>query len=100
MEIQITKQEEKIEVKVIGRIDTVTAAQFEQETAELLSVPAAQISLNCEELSYVSSSGLRSLLKLLKSVTAIGGSLTLCGLKAEIKEVFDITGFSSLFTIL
>lgn len=100
MEIQITNNTEAIEIKVIGRVDTITAPEFESGIQEVLELSEPTIIVECKELSYVSSSGLRVFLKLLKSITANGGTLSLRNLRAEIKEVFDITGFSALFTII
>jgi anti-anti-sigma factor len=50
-------------------------------------------------MEYTSSQGLRMFLMLQKSVMARGGSLVLKGMQPQVKEVFDITGFSSIINI-
>lgn len=57
------------------------------------------IVLECGELEYISSSGLRIFLSILKDVKAKGGTLTLQHVNNEIRNIFTITGFHKLFTI-
>ena len=60
----------------------------------------ADISLwNCEQMSYISSSGLRCFLILQKSVQKNQGSLIIEAMRPEIKNIFEMTGCTSLFNI-
>ena len=56
--------------------------------------------LDLEKVAYVSSAGLRVFLMLAKQSRAAGGRLALCSLAPEVKEVFDISGFTALFMLL
>jgi anti-anti-sigma factor len=58
-----------------------------------------QIVVNCTGLIYISSSGLRVLLMALKKITSVGGKFYLCSLQENIREIFDIAGFSSIFKL-
>lgn len=82
-----------------GRLDTANTNDFNTVIQPLLSDFTPNIIVNCEGLSYISSSGLRSLIILQKSVTAHKGSLTMEAMKPEIRKIFDMTGCSNLFTI-
>ena len=99
MEVKITNQSGKILAAVSGRIDTTTAEKFQQDIAPLMQGDNPDIELDCSELVYTSSQGLRLLLILQKSVMARQGKLMIKGLQPMVKEVFDITGFSNIFNI-
>lgn len=99
MEVTISNQDEKVLVTVDGRVDTTTAKDFEAEIRKVLEGDCSNIIVDCEKLSYVSSSGLRVFLILQKGVNAKKGKLTLTAMDAAIKEVFKITGFAAIFNI-
>ena len=99
MNVTITKENGITNVIVEGRIDTTTSHDFEKSVDSLFTDAAQQVVINCENLDYVSSSGLRVFLTLQKQSNTSGSSLKLCNIKPEIKAVFDMTGFSSILTI-
>ncbi len=99
MEVSINKDGKKTLVKIVGRLDTTNVADFEKEIAPMMIEPEGDMELDCSELDYISSSGLRIFLKLQKCMPEAGGKLVLSNMKSEIKEVFDMTGFTSIFTI-
>ena len=100
MDIKITQQENKTIVVLNGRIDTSNADQFQQDVAPLMEGENPDIDIDCTDLSYTSSQGLRIFLMLQKSVMARGGKMVLRNMNPQVKEVFDITGFSNIITIL
>ncbi len=99
MEVKITQLNDYTVVSVHGRVDTMTAGDFENKIMEVLDGGVKKLLLDCSELTYISSSGLRVFLVAQKKMMTTGGSLKLCCLKPEIKEIFDISGFSSIFSI-
>jgi len=99
MEITTKKSNDVLVVGIGGRLDTITAPEFEKSIMELISPENKKIVLDCANLSYISSSGLRVILMTLKKVKANGGNLIICSLQESIKEVFNICGFTSLLTI-
>ena len=82
-----------------GRIDTVTAPQLEEAMA---SVPGdvASLTFDFAKVEYISSAGLRVLLVAQKNMMKAGASMTIANVAPAVKEVFDITGFSAIFTIV
>lgn len=82
-----------------GRLDTVAAAQFNEDMKPLLEHADKQIVLDCESLEYISSTGLRLFLILRKTVEQKGGSLVIYRINDELKNIFSITGFLNLFDI-
>jgi anti-anti-sigma factor len=100
MEVIINKQEGKTLVELKGRIDTTNADQFQQEVSPLMEGDQMDIDIDCTGMTYTSSQGLRTFLLLQKSVNARGGKMVLHNMNPMVKEVFDITGFSNIITIL
>ena len=100
MEVIINKQSEKTLVELKGRIDTTNADQFQQDVSPLMEGDQPDIDIDCTGMSYTSSQGLRTFLLLQKSVNARGGKMVLRNMNPMVKEVFDITGFSNIITIL
>ena len=100
MNVIITEQEGKTIAKIDGRIDTTNAKEFEAAVTPLISVNASDIVIDCAGLSYISSSGLRVFLIMQKSVNARKAKLALSNLSPAILEIFKVTGFASIFTIV
>jgi len=86
-------------LKIDGRIDTTNYNQFEIELTLLLNTGEKNFIFNCEGMNYISSSGLRVFLVAQKKTMALNGKLHLCHLQPAIKEIFDISGFTSIFKI-
>ncbi len=100
MEISIsTKETGEIIAALKGRLDTLQAAECEKQLAPLHENTDKNILIECGGLEYISSSGLRIFLGLLKDVRSKGGSLVLKNVNNEIRNIFTITGFHKLFNI-
>ena len=88
---------EEVTLVVSGRLDTQTAPQLESELDSVLA-NAKDLTFDMANLEYVSSAGLRVILKAQKAMNA-QGSMKLTGVNDSIMEVFDITGFLDILTI-
>lgn len=96
MKVEITTHDKAVVVAVSGRLDANTAAEFE---LELQNIPASsRLILDLADTAYVSSAGLRCVLAAGKRAKATGGSLELAGLGGSVREVFEISGFLSIFS--
>jgi anti-anti-sigma factor len=82
-----------------GRIDSVTCKPFEQHLMGCIDGGERRVIVDFAELDYISSAGLRVLLMGAKRQKAAGGRLVLCTMKDHIREVFDVSGFSSILEI-
>ena len=82
-----------------GNLDTNTAPDAEEQLKALAKQGATKILVNFEKLDYVSSAGLRVLLATAKGLQASDGSLRICGLNETVEEIFDISGFSTIFNV-
>ena len=92
-------------VAVSGRVDAATAPQLKQAIESLFTEGRYRIVLDLATLDYISSPGLRVLIEARKrardwKITDLeGGDIRIANLPAKIKEVFDLTGFTSLFEL-
>ena len=96
---EIVRNGNSVLVKTGNRIDTINAGDFEREINPILSESGVDLELDCSELDYISSSGLRVVLKAQKMISANNGQMKLTGVKPQIKKVFDMTGFSRFLKI-
>jgi anti-anti-sigma factor len=97
MEIRTEKEAAATVVTVTGRLDAVTAADCGKALNELISSGANALVFDFDGLNYISSAGLRVLLMTAKQLKAKGGQVRCANVKGTVKEVFDISGFGSIF---
>ena len=97
MTIEKTQNGRKIMLKIIGRLDTTTAPQLE-EAVTAAAAEAKELVLDCAALDYVSSAGLRVILKAQKLMNR-KGTLKLTHVNETVMEVLEITGFCDILTI-
>lgn len=100
MIVTINKQDKKTLVTLDGRIDSTNADQFQRDVAPLMEGDHPDIDIDCTNMAYTSSQGLRVFLLLQKSVTTRNGKMVMRNMNPRVKEVFDITGFSNIITIV
>ena len=84
-------------INIVGRLDTQTAPDLEKELDDILT-SLNELCFDMTGLEYISSAGLRVLLKSQKQLNA-QGSMKVIGVNESIMEVFEITGFADILTI-
>ncbi|MEP9375489.1 STAS domain-containing protein [Aquabacter sp. CN5-332] len=99
MQIEREQAGSDVVLKVSGRLDTPNAKPFEASLLDAISGTAGAITVDLAGVDYVSSSGLRALLVAGKAMRGAKRDLALRALQPQIREVFDISGFSTLFEI-
>lgn len=100
MEIIITQEEKGIVAKLNGRLDTVAAQQISDAVAPVLENAAGNIVLDCEDMPFISSSGLRIFLKIRKEVAAQGGTMKVMNVNPDVMQVFKMTKLDEIFDIV
>ena len=82
-----------------GRLDTLAAGSLDQDVQDALSSASKKLILAINDLVYISSSGLRCFVWLLKNCKKNGVQLSIVGMCPTIREVFDRTGLDQMFNI-
>ncbi len=80
-----------------GEMDTAAAVEVEEALKPLYESNGKDVIIDCTGLEYIASSGLRILLSILKGAKAAGSKVTLRNVNDDIKNVFKLTGFISIF---
>ena len=97
MQINYTKETSNLTVAPEGRIDTFTAPEFEKKVIEILD-GVSELVLDMAKVEYISSAGLRVILKVQKLMLR-QGKMKLINVNESVMEVFEITGFSDILNI-
>lgn len=97
MTTNIQVLEDKIVAVLSGELDTAVAQETEKALLPLLGSDGKDIIIDCTELEYISSSGLRILLSILKQAKSVGSRVVLKNVNDVIRDVLDLTGFVSIF---
>jgi anti-sigma B factor antagonist len=100
MEVTVKEVNEVSVLSFEGNLDTNTAPQAQEQIDQLIDGGSSRILINFNELNYISSAGLRVLLATAKKLKATSGDLKICGLNQTVQEVFDISGFSSILSVV
>ena len=80
-----------------GEMDTAAAMEAEEVLNPLYQSNGKDVIIDCTNLEYIASSGLRILLRILKDAKSNGSRVVLKGVNDDIKTVFKLTGFISIF---
>ena len=99
MQIKTDVNNSKLIISLIGRLDTITSPQLEEEINRNSFDDIETVTLNMRALEYISSAGLRVILKLYKNLTSFGGKLRLVNVNDMIMEIFAMTGMDSFLEI-
>ncbi len=86
-------------VRVAGRMDAPSAPEFEQTCSYWIASGVRRIVIDLAALEYISSPGVRAILSAGETIRSCGGSLALCAPRGIVKNVLDLSGFTSLFPI-
>ncbi|MBR3530566.1 MAG: STAS domain-containing protein [Bacteroidaceae bacterium] len=99
MDITINEQEGRLVVSFSGDFDNMASSQAERGLAPIFERTDCDVVLDCTDMSYISSSGLRILLNVFKHARANGHAVILKGMEDEVEEVFRLSGFLQLFKV-
>ncbi len=96
--IQNTRNEVEV-FKVKGRLDSNTSDLLKERLDQILESGTTRVVMDFEHLDYISSAGIRVILKAVKVLKRTQGNLVLCSLQDYVREVFEIAGFDGYLTI-
>lgn len=99
MEIALEKTNDINIISLKGRLDVTTTSNLDQTFAKIFGAEGAKVLVDCAELDYISSAGLRTLLAAAKSSKKQNGKIVLACLNQNVKQIFEISGFTQIFDI-
>ena len=99
MQMTVTNTEKAAIISAAGRMDAVTAPQFDKRLETLIAEGATRIIIDFRDLEYISSAGLQTILANAKKLENLNGEILLVHLSGAVKEVFEISGFDTIFPI-
>ena len=100
MEIKELKREEDILTATLsGRMDAITATEFTIKLEGWIDEGLHNFIIDCSQLDYISSAGLRAILIIAKKLKGLDGKLKLAALQESVQTVFEISGFNKIIPI-
>lgn len=96
---EIIKEDGKTIIKTGERIDTMNAGDFEKDIQPVLVDGGLDLELDCSDLVYMASSGLRVIQKTMRTVMQQKGQFKITNVNAEIYKVLQMTGFTKFMTV-
>lgn len=97
MNVKIKEQDGNMVAYLAGSLDTAAAAETEKAMNPLNDVEGKDIIIDCTDLEYISSAGLRIFLGILQNAQEKGGHVYIKGINDNVRTIFTITGFSNIF---
>ena len=99
MTITTTHAGGAVGLRVAGRLDAITSAEFEKMCQQCINPESRRMVVDFEGVEYISSAGLRAILLIGKAVKAGGGVLGFSGLRGTVKDTLEMVGFCTLFPV-
>lgn len=97
MNAELKEIDGKYVVTLAGELDTAAATTAEEVLKPLMQSNGKDVVIECKDLEYIASSGLRILIGILKAAKASGSKVTMRNVSDDIKNVFKLTGFINIF---
>lgn len=100
MDIHEERKDGLLVLGLEGRLDAISSKVFEEKVLAMIDGGDTRFVIDLARLDYVSSAGLRVFLVASKRLVPAGGKVVLCSLQEPVRQVFDIVGFYSVFSIV
>ena len=97
--ITMDKSAQQTRVKMSGELDIVATTNQVEELSKVLALADQALEMDCSELEYISSAGLRFFMQLKRESEAKGGSIRLTHLNEDVADIFRMSGFKNIFDI-
>jgi len=99
MALEISRENDTIIIVMPPRFDANNAPDIETEIKTLLAGKPAKLVMDFSATDYIASAGLRVLLVVTRDQMKAGGKVALAGIRPQVLKVFEMAGFTSIFTI-
>ncbi len=99
MKVNIQQNENEVVVSLNGELDTVATTNMSEVLGRVTDLASQHLVIDCKDLEYVSSSGLRFFMQLKKGSEEHGGSVEIRNLSEDVAEIFRLSGFHHIFNL-
>jgi len=99
MEFSREEKDDLTVVSLTGEVDMKSSPELRQELREVANSSVSRVAINLQDVSYIDSSGIATLIECLKNVSQHGGKLTLIGVNDDIYPVFELAHLTDVFTL-
>ena len=99
-DINIEQKENETVIALNGEFDNIASAEAADILDHVAERPGGKIVVDCKNLEYISSSGLRFFMQLKKNCAHSGGEVVVKNLNEDVEDIFRLSGFHHIFTIL
>ena len=99
MKINIFPSDQETRVCLVGELDTTATTNQVNELNKVLELADQTLEMDCSELEYISSAGLRFYMQLKRESEAKGGSIRITHLNEDVADIFRMSGFQNIFDI-
>jgi anti-anti-sigma factor len=99
MKINIIPNDQETRVCLIGELDTMATTDQADELQQVLNIADKALLIDCSEMEYISSAGLRFFMQLKRESEAKGGKIRIAHLNEDVADIFRMSGFQNIFQI-
>ena len=86
-------------VQLIGELDTMATTDQADELQQVLNLADNALLIDCSQMEYISSAGLRFFMQLKRESEAKGGKIRITHLNEDVADIFRMSGFQNIFSI-
>lgn len=99
MKINIVPNDQETRVCLIGELDTTATTNQAEELNQVIALADKALEIDCTELEYISSAGLRFFMQLKRESEAKDGRIRITHLNEDVNDIFRMSGFQNIFAI-
>ncbi|MBO7347490.1 MAG: STAS domain-containing protein [Bacteroidaceae bacterium] len=99
MQINISTDNQNVRVCLVGELDSKATTEQAAELSKVLELADKSMEIDCSELAYISSAGLRFFMQVKRATETQGGTIRVTHLNEDVAEIFRMSGFLSIFDV-
>ncbi|MBQ2073748.1 MAG: STAS domain-containing protein [Bacteroidaceae bacterium] len=99
MQINISTDNQNVRVCLVGELDSKATTEQAAELSKVLELADKSMEIDCSELAYISSAGLRFFMQVKRATETQGGTIRVTHLNEDVAEIFRMSGFLNIFDV-
>ena len=99
MQINISTDNQNVRVCLVGELDSKATTEQAGELNKVLELADKSLEIDCSQLEYISSAGLRFFMQVKRATETQGGTIRVTHLNEDVAEIFRMSGFLNVFDV-